>query len=74
MKLIVARVMPLALALLLPSFALAETPATGHKAQKTHAAKRAKAAPKPHKAVKVKAPKAAKKAPKAPKLSKKTPR
>src|SRR5690349_12449713 len=42
MKLIVARVLPLALALLVPSLAFAETPAAG-KPRATHVAKRAKA-------------------------------
>ncbi len=76
MKLILARVMPLALALLVPSLAFAETPSAG-KGHATHVAKRAKsgakagakarvkpakpkAAPKPHKPAK--APKASKKA------------
>lgn len=73
MKLIVARVIPLALALLVPSYALAETPAAGNKPHKAHTQKRAKAAPKATKkaAPKVKAPKAAKKAIKTPKASKK---
>lgn len=69
MKLLVARVMPVVLALLVPSFAFAESPAAG----KPHAghvakAKRPKAAKKAPKATakpKAKAPKAAKKAPKA---------
>ena len=43
MKLIIAPVIALALALLIPSYALAETP-KGHKAHKTHVQKRAKAA------------------------------
>ena len=77
MKLIFARVLPLALALLvtgLPSLARAEAP---HKAHGTHAAKRAKAGPKagakPHKAApKAKAPRAAAHKPvKAPRASKK---
>ena len=76
MKLIVARVLPLAFALLVsfaPSFAFAE----GGHAGKTHAAahtqKRAKAA-KPHKAAKAKAAKPAAKKAKAPRASKKAPR
>lgn len=69
MKLIVARVMPLVLALLVPSLAFAGTP----NAKKPHAGqttKRVKAQAKPHKATKAKAPKAAKKV-KAPKAAKK---
>jgi hypothetical protein len=73
MKLSLVRVLPLAIALLVPSAALAEAPATGgaaggtHKSHATHTVKRAKAGAKPHKAPKAakKAPKAAKKAPKA---------
>ncbi|APR78337.1 Hypothetical protein A7982_03684 [Minicystis rosea] len=67
---IVARVLPLVLALMVPSLAFAGTP----NAKKSHAGqttKRVKAQAKPHKAVKAKAPKAAKKAPKAPKAAKK---
>lgn len=71
MKLIVARVMPLLLALLVPSIALAETPA-GHKPRAGATTKRAKV--KQAKPAKVKAPKAMKKAPKAPKAMKKAPR
>ncbi len=77
MKLSLVRVLPLAIALLAPSAALAEEhPAKDGAPQKhhvAHTAKRAKASPKP-KAAK-KAPKASKKAPKAskkaPKASKK---
>lgn len=71
MKLIVARVIPLALALLLPSYALAETP-SGNKPHKAHTQKRAKAPKATKKAPKVKAPKASKKAPKASKAAKKS--
>lgn len=77
MKLIVARVLPLALALLVPSLAFAETPAAG-KPRATHVAKRSKAgvkagakSPKP---AKVKAPKAPKAAKKAPRAAKKAPK
>lgn len=75
MKLIFARVMPLLLALLVPSFALAATPAAGHKPRAGQTSKRVKAKqPKPSK---VKAPKAMKKAPKAlkaPRAAKKAPK
>ena len=83
MKLSLIRVLPLAIALLVPSAALAEDhpaksadakPAAGatagHKPRATHTAKRAKAGPK---AKPVKAPKASK-AVKAPKASKKAPK
>ncbi|MFT3770892.1 MAG: hypothetical protein QM820_36195 [Minicystis sp.] len=70
MKLIVARVMPLVLALLVPSLAFAETPAA-KKPTAGHTTKRAKSGAKPHKPVKVKAPKAPKAAKKAPRAAKK---
>jgi hypothetical protein len=76
MKLILARVLAVALALVvtaLPSLAQAEG---SHKAHAAHAIKRAKAGPKagakPHKAApKAKAPRPAKKAVKAPRAAKK---
>lgn len=80
MKLILARLLPLALALVvtaLPSLARAEGSHKAHAAHATHAAKRAKAGPKagakPHKAAKAKAtPKASTHKPvKAPRASKK---
>jgi hypothetical protein len=73
MKLIVARVIPVVLALLVPSLAMAETPAPS-KPHAAHATKRVKAGAKQAKQAKpkaVKAPKASKKAVKAPKASKK---
>jgi hypothetical protein len=83
MKLILARVLPVVIALLVPSLAAAEeshdkaAPAhagqsgqTGHAAH--HASKRAKATPKAHKAAKTKPAKALRKSAKNPaKLSKK---
>jgi hypothetical protein len=83
MKLSLIRVLPLAIALLVPSVALAEdqggAPSKPPAAQegaagkhKAHTAKRAKAGAKPHKAPKAKPAKAPKAAKKAPKASKKT--
>ena len=72
MKLSLVRVLPLAIALLVPSAALAEEHNDGAapKGHVARTAKRAKSAAKPHRSVK--APKAAKKAP--PKAAKKAPK
>ena len=77
MKLILARVLPIAIALLVPSLAMAEeSPEKSAPAQAEHpvhhASKRAKATPKAHKPVKAKPAKALRKAARNPaKLSKK---